>query len=357
MITICISTRNRPALLRRAIKSIVMCKDRHMYKVVIGDASDIEESISHNKETVLNVKDMLDIEYFNEPSLNVVETHKMISSKVTTKYFLNIADGAILVNEGVQVCINFLERNDEFIAVHGNVISFQLKNDSAVYSNKKGIRSLGITPFRELKEGKASQRFDSLMKNYAPLEYLVTRTDAYKKRWMYSDQISHAGISGELLPTSLTCLYGKIGHVDSIMLARHMHENRTRLIPLSEYVFSANWFKDYSSFVSIISNVVSERDMLSISQAADIVSDIIRKYCVRNICSRSTKTDTSIALKILRNLIPKKRSFLVKFLILHFHLSRETVNGNHILHKLKSNYKAILFLVKVLNFNSNHMSA
>ena len=127
MITICISTRNRPELLYRALCSIEACakeKNTFNYKIVVGDASDIKEAVNANKVSVKKIALSIDLEYFNHPKLSVVDTHNKMSSLVKTKYYLSIADGSMIINDGVKKCIEYLEENEDAVAVHGDVVSF-----------------------------------------------------------------------------------------------------------------------------------------------------------------------------------------------------------------------------------------
>ena len=65
MITICISTRNRPELLYRALCSIEACakeKNTFNYKIVVGDASDIKEAVNANKVSVKKIALSIDLE-------------------------------------------------------------------------------------------------------------------------------------------------------------------------------------------------------------------------------------------------------------------------------------------------------
>ena len=112
------------------------------------------------------------------------------------------------------------------------------------------------------------------------MEYLVTRSDIYGERWKYSINFKNSIIANEILPTFLTSLYGKIGHVNTIMLARQMHSKRRKTDQASQYIFHKEWSDDYSNLITFLSTVLSKKDGLSDSQAQKIVSEIFfKKKC------------------------------------------------------------------------------
>jgi len=301
------------------------------YKIVVGDASDLDEVVHSNKESVKKSARCVDIEYFNHPKLGLVETHKKMSSLVKTKYCLTISDAAVVINGGVQECIKYLEENEDAAAAHGDAISFTTTNDLISVDSVKKIEAIGSTPFRALLDEKAEDRLGSLLAHYSHLEYVVTRADIYAERWKYSTELRIAPIAGEIAPTCLTSLHGKIGHVNAIMLARQMHAERTKLDSVSHSIFRKEWSDDYLNLVTILSTVLSNKDGISDTLAKKIVSEITSKYFLARLrTSRLKNTPLKYLDAFLRGYIVRNLPYSLRILIYTFRLMKfNRVSSNY----------------------------
>ena len=113
MITIYIPTCNRAQFLIRGLKYYADLK--YDGKIIIGDSSNDEES--QRIQRYITMLPDLEISYYRypPPPYPMQKVFEKLVSKIETKYFICSGDDDFLVPEGLIECINFLEKNTDYI--------------------------------------------------------------------------------------------------------------------------------------------------------------------------------------------------------------------------------------------------
>ena len=109
-LTIVITTRNRPEKIIRALNFLKLSKFKG--EILIGDASNYKDS-QPTKDFLNSSK--FNYLYFHNEGLSVNDFHQFLSKKITTKYSLCIADGGLVIVDGIKECIKTLEKKKETI--------------------------------------------------------------------------------------------------------------------------------------------------------------------------------------------------------------------------------------------------
>lgn len=213
-LTIVITSRNRPEKLKRVVHHLEICGFQG--KLLIGDASD-----SNYKYPFQNFfkKSLLNIDYFPQEGMSVVNSHQYLSTKITTKYSLCIADGALVILDGIKECIKALEKDKELVAVSGQTFTYEFKKTT----------NFRICHYEMpiINNPKPLDRFKNICEKYRVAMYCVMYTSSWIKIWQKVDNISIGVLAGEIIPTIKLVVEGKIAQVNAPYLIRELHSKRT----------------------------------------------------------------------------------------------------------------------------------
>ena len=163
-LTIIIPSKNRPSLLRRSVQFWA----KYDFKVVIVDGSDISQREWINP--YLSEKFI----YIHKKSSFPIQLG-LAAEHITTKYCTLVADDGFLMPSSLKICVDFLEKNQDFVAVNGMGIQFN--------ANKKNISwGLVLSEWlgRRLVDENAGKRMVKHMQNYSNnLTWCVSRSESW----------------------------------------------------------------------------------------------------------------------------------------------------------------------------------
>ena len=212
-LTIVITSRNRPEKLIRVVHHLETFGFKG--KLFIGDASDLNQTypfLDYLKRSLLNIN------YFPQEGMSVLDSHQFMASKITTKYSLCIADGALLILDGIKECIKALEQNKELVAVSGQTFTYE-------YKKKTNFRICHYE-MPVIHDSAPFDRFKNICNKYRVAMYCVMYSRSWSKMWQEVDQISIRPLAAEIIPTIKLVIEGKIAQVNTPFLIRELHSKR-----------------------------------------------------------------------------------------------------------------------------------
>ena len=109
------------------------------------------------------------------------------------------------------------------------------------------------------------KRFLTLFKNYSAYDFCTHRTNEYLQDSDYYFKIEDI-ILGEIFRSYMFAIRGKSKFIDCLYLARGIHrgiDHPTR----SEWVAGENWQSSYNELIIALSNVLSNKDKLSLTKS------------------------------------------------------------------------------------------
>lgn len=222
VLTILLTTKNNPDLVERQLEYYY--QNKLLHKILISDASDK----IHHKKNLASIeyykKKKINIEYYWQAGFSVKESHLFLISKINTEFSVCVADGALLVPECLESCINFLKKNKDYIAAQGKVYSFKLKNNNKIYGQLESFHRIKTNLSYDSDPVK---RLEYTSKNYCNCLYSVMYSSVWKEIWSESEKVEFHWVSSEVLPALLLVLNGKIGELNKTYLFRHVHNKRT----------------------------------------------------------------------------------------------------------------------------------
>jgi glycosyltransferase domain-containing protein len=213
--TIIIPTYNRSNYLRR----ILNYYNEHggNSNIIVADSSS-DENKKLNKKGISSLSNLTLLHLSDYPT-SISASHKVDDALnyVNTKYCVFCADDDFITPNGIKQSVDFLEKNPDFTVAHGYYISFCLKADKREKQKfcwKRGYQYESIT-FPEAK----SRLFSHFSNYYAATFYAVHRTDFLKMIFKETIKFTDDVRFGELLPSMLTLIHGKMKRLDILYAA------------------------------------------------------------------------------------------------------------------------------------------
>ncbi len=153
-ITIIILTRNRPKYIKRQIDFI---KDWGA-QIFILDGSDTKNLFLHD----LSKKEQ-NIKYvYNTRGFDVRLTH--MKNQIKTKYSMIMSDDEFFVKKSLEMCIDFLENNDDYVSCSGVAIGFMKSSQNKVIYREVYPRLVGY----KISQEDPKDRIVNHMSKYVP---------------------------------------------------------------------------------------------------------------------------------------------------------------------------------------------
>ena len=271
MLTIIITTKNRPEYVNRQLK--YYNEQKYSGKILIGDASD-EEHALFNKKYVESYNSILNIEYLSQKNFSVQKSIYELSMIVDTEFCVSVADGGFLICKNLSKCTEFLEKNNEYVAAHGKALLFSLKNDGPYSKEIEGVSYYSLT----VSEANSSiDRWCEFMREYTVPMYCVVRSDIYRSMWEGLDKIKNPSLAGEFVPSSIMVISGKIMELDFLYLVRHIHSKRTNLPSVYDWIVADDWSQSLKLTKKIIIKKILDNEQTDY-EATEIKVNVAFKY-------------------------------------------------------------------------------
>jgi glycosyltransferase domain-containing protein len=276
--TIIIPTYNRPIYLRRILDYYDSFGEG--FKIIVADSSS-DENKKINKD-IISSGSNLDIQYLDSYPTEINPYHKIADmvNYAQEKYCVFCADDDFVTLNGIKKSVDFLEKNRDFTAAHGRYITFWLeRGKNGQYFRWQSTYSALSIAFEH-----PEQRLTYHLSNYSPTFYAVHRSTLLKT--LYKETLTstvNLVLFGELLPSMLTLVYGKMKCVDVLYAVRQGYSTGNWPMTLRDAVRTGIYQGEYSKFRDCLSLHLSKQARLDIEESKKLVDEAMsaymKKYC------------------------------------------------------------------------------
>ena len=284
---IIIPTFNRPVYLKRILS--YYSDSETAYNIIVADSSS-DENKELNKKTVSSVSN-LDVKYLDNYSTEINAHHKMADAVnyAEGKYCLFCADDDFVTTNGINQSVDCLEQNPDFTIAHGSYISFHLKTDDG---EKQQFCWKPVDSGEEITFPEAKNRLIFQFSNYNPTIFAVHRTELLKM--VYKETLKskvNPLFFGELLPSMLTLIYGKMKRLDVLYAARDDDSVRAggRWPSLKDAIKAGIYNEEYAKFRGCLAMHLSQQSQLDIEESKQVIDDAMSAYMKKCYPSKSKR--------------------------------------------------------------------
>jgi len=273
MCTLIIPTYNRPECLSRVLKYSLLSKS--ITSIIVADSS-FTDVKNNNKEIISNLFDNRII-YKDEynPNINPYVKFTDALSCVESKYVVFCADDDFISLTGIDICIDFLNFNSDYVAAQGTIIEFCIdsKFNLRIYKNRNTEESIDSID-------SSIRLYNHLSKYLTPTIYAVHKTDILKKSFSYIMDYTDDGRFGELLPSMVTVIHGKFKIFPFAYSFResNMISGGQTSEGMSDFIDNGSFSNKYKRFKTCLINELIAKEDISIKHAQSIIDKAMVKY-------------------------------------------------------------------------------
>ena len=225
-LTILIPTRNRVDFIIRLFEYYELINFSGI--IYIGDSSEASNHyrIQHEIKKIKNYRVVL----HHYPNKSIREVMELMSEKITTPYAMFSGDDDFVISSGAVKAINFLQKNDDYIAAHGAGFIFNVLNNGP-YGRATLISRY---PQPGLEESCPVARVDALFHDYWVPLFSIFRAKNFLSIWKGVSKINDITLGSELIPSARASILGKNKLINAVSLLRQAHDNHHHLPNLSD---------------------------------------------------------------------------------------------------------------------------
>ena len=277
-LTIIIPSNNRPFFLRRSINYW----NNYNFPVIIVDGSDETQKKWVDKNSNRNIQYL----YKKTP---FPDRLNFAAKAIKTKYCILISDDEFYCASALEKCVNFLEKNKEYVAVNGCAIGFSYTKNTTVgfvFNKWRGRMRIEEDPMA---------RMLLHMKNYAnPLGVSVTKTALWSKcANLYANHDFPIYALWELEMNLILSFAGKSKTLDMLMYFRSFEKGSPPIrnnIQSLDVKNKINFFwedlkfnQQKSNFVNILSKELASLETgYNLDYCKNAVTSALDSYCKFN---------------------------------------------------------------------------
>ena len=267
-ITVLIPTKNRFDYLHRLLRYYADVNFQGL--IFVGDSNEGDE-LKYTKELIELLQKKLRIRHFEVPGLCPPQVMETIIEEVDTPYCCYVADDDFLCSRAMEKCIQYLDKNAEYVGVHGR---------GAVFWNDTGGATGNVVRVRSYPQAVVSgetglQRLRGFFLRHNAVIFTVYHTELfrYAHKGMLSLSVQHANfIFSELIHGSISAIRGKIGEIDCLYLLRQKHPgNIYRQFSIYDWLTDPDWFKAYQFFHDRVAMELVSQDQISFEEAHEAI--------------------------------------------------------------------------------------
>ena len=305
-LTIIIPSNNRPFFLRRAIKYW----NNYNFPLIIVDGS------SETQKKWMDENSNGNIQYFHEKT-SFPDRLNFAAKLVKTKYCILLPDDEFYCVSVLKRCTNFLESNNEYVAVNGCAIGFFYTFNKLMGEKKypEWVKRIRV-------ETDPSKRIISHMKDYAnSLGVSVIKSDMFKQcAELYANNEFPIFAQWELQMNLILSFAGKSKTLDELMYFRSMEEDSPSIAHvIKNHIPSLNlknkidrfwneprFEKQKIKFINVMSCFLQTlKPEYSLDYCRSALTSSIELYIKNSILIKNKKKDFSSYIKIkIYNFLP-----------------------------------------------------
>lgn len=275
-LTIIVPTINRPEFIIRLVRYY------HSLgfdgSIIIGDGSSVE-NFNVAREGIAPYKTSVNLRHFNVPGCSVQEAVHKANGLIDSDYVCLVGDDDFIIPKTASACIDFLNRNVDYVAAHGLGILI-----AGEKQNSSRIDSVSYYPQPRRLEETASSRISAHLTAYRVSLFSVHRRDVWIKMFSFwSDPNMARGLldktfAAELLPCCLSVAAGKIAEIDGLYLVRQVHHKRLILPSWLGWISGESWHSSFKYFTQSLSMTLVDLDGIEFQEARKIIEDAFSTY-------------------------------------------------------------------------------
>ena len=321
-LTIIIPSNNRPFFLRRSINYW----NNYNFPVIIVDGSNETQKKWMDENSNRNIQYL----YKKTP---LPDRLNFAAKAVKTKYCILLSDDEFYCVSVLKRCINFLESNNEYVAVNGCAIGFFYNFNKLMGAKQypEWIKRLRV-------ETDPKERIISHMKDYAnPLGVSVVKSDMLKKcAELYANNEFPIFAQWELQMNLIFSFAGKSKTLDELMHFRSLEEDSPSThniiknhIPslnlkntIDRFWNEPQFEKQKVKFINVMSGLLKTmKPEYSLDYCRNALTSSIELYIKNSLLIKNKKKDFSSYIKIIiynflptlvRNIVIKIRYRLIR---------------------------------------------
>ncbi|MFC1735410.1 TIGR00180 family glycosyltransferase [Candidatus Hydrogenedentota bacterium] len=279
MTTIVIPTYNRPQYLRRTLRyyEAMGCP----YPIVVGDSS-ADESLDTNRETISSLQTSLSIEHLEfKSTTEFFEKLALIFERLDGDYALMCADDDFVTPTGIGECVTFLDAHPDFSVAHGYAAVVGVKPESSCPSRPCAHAHQYVQRTVDRETG-AARLMDHLA-NYSTTFYSVHRLKDIARNWRISFENTTDLRFGELLPSCLSVIQGKVKCLDILYMVRQTNPDSTSKKGFTwfDLITSGSYSGRYTPFRDRLAEQLVECSEISIEEACETANQAFTAYLGR----------------------------------------------------------------------------
>lgn len=274
LIGIIIPTHNRPEYLRRILS--YYNEYGGDYDIIVADSS--SDEVKKRNKSIISSFSNLNILYLSYSS-KIPVSHKIADAVnyVEEKYCVLCADDDFIILNGINQSMDFLDNNPDFTVAHGRYISFYTKIDK---TDKRKFFCTRMYHHQSITFPDAKSRFFFHLSTYQPTFYALHRTDFMKMIFKETTKYASEPRFGELLPSMLSLIYGKMKILDVLYAAReHVPRSLGQTCgTLKDFIKTDTYNKKYARFKDCLVMHLSKKSLLDIEEAKELVDGAMAAY-------------------------------------------------------------------------------
>ena len=286
MLTIMIPTMNRPDFLERVLR--YYAANEFPWRLFIGDAS-VGYEARQVKDVVEKYRHRLPISHFDCRGVSIAETIHRLNEALATPYATLICDDDFVIPGGLQECIDFLKKNQEYEAANGTTVVLTLQSDGA-YGK---LKDAGYYRLGGSEGASGAKRLLAFLSNYYVTLFSVHRAETWKAMWQDVDAIKDVPFQAELLPNCLAVVKGKVKHLKKFYIIRQHHDRRYFVPDIFDWLTSPDWFESYTKFSHHLSQGLAVHDGIPLKEAQAIVKQAFWFYLKNSLTKKYNQRYTA----------------------------------------------------------------
>lgn len=290
---IIIPTYNRPAYLHRILDYYDSFGEG--LSIIVADSGS-DENRKLNRDVIASVSN-LSIRYLDHYSTDLNPHHKFADAVnyAKKKYCVFCADDDFITLNGIKQSVDFLEKNPDFSVAQGRYIGFRVRTDEG---KKQRFRWKFADPPRSIEFPDPETRLEYHLSNYfISTAYGVHRTEFLQMVYQeFLNSEADPFLFGEILPSMLTIIYGKMECLDVLYGARDAEPVMGRTWPTLRDAIEAGTFDEkYVKFRDCLAGHLSKNSRLGIEESGKLVDKAMSSYLKKINCIVDTdNTDKSV---------------------------------------------------------------
>ena len=274
MLSIIIPTHNRPKYLKRILS--YYSDYQIAYNIIVADSS--SDEVKKVNEKTISLFTNKSISHLSNYPSTIEPLYKIADAvnHVNTEYCVFCADDDFITPNGINQSVDFLEKNPDFTVAHGYYIYFCLKIGE---EGKEQFYSTPPYPHESILFPDAEARLNYHLSNYQPTFYGVHRTSLLKMVFKEALKFTRDYRFGELLPSMLTLIYGKMKCLDVLYAGRDQDSIRCGYYPtLGDAIKAGIYNREYAKFRDCLSAHLSKQAQLDIEDSKKVVDKAMSAY-------------------------------------------------------------------------------